>query len=116
MAEAKKHPDCLTTPGVKCKLRPILPARYALTSESKPPLESSAISGKNDLVKLNNYHYTLRTIQTGYVFIIWDGLSDKDILVYQAERSRFREVSDMATATARTASKFPTILKLLKFI
>lgn len=107
MAEAKKHPDCLTTPGVKCKLRPILPARYALTSESKPPLESSAISGKNDLVKLNNYHYTLRTIQTGYVFIIWDGLSDKDILVYQAERSRFREVSGHGYGNCPHCVKIP---------
>lgn len=107
MAEAKKHPDCLTTPGVKCKLRPILPARYALTSESKPPLESSAISGKNDLVKLNNYHYTLRTIQTGYVFIIWDGLSDKDILVYQAERNRFREVSGHGYGNCPHCVKIP---------
>ena len=108
MSENQQYPNCLrNSRPERCKFRTIVPVRFALTSEKKPPLSSSGISGKDELIHLENYNYTLRTIQQGYVFITWDGLDDEDILVYEAHGQNFIERSDYGYGTTQQYINIP---------
>ena len=78
-------------PESLCDEQNLLPVRYALTSEENPPLEATQLK-RDSLPELTEYKFTLRTIQTGYIFIYWNGLPD--IAVYEVTQRGFSRLTE----------------------